>query len=79
MQNLIDSGSKIFSKNTIVCLGIIALAGFLIRLFYFPDGIPLILDGATYFWYANDLSVSGTFPNNVDLANNGWPTFMSVF
>ena len=79
MQNLIDSGSKIFSKNTIICLGIIALAGFLIRLFYFPDGIPLILDGATYFWYANDLSVSGTFPNNADLVNNGWPTFLSVF
>jgi len=79
MQNLIDSGSKIFSKNTIVCLGIIALAGFLIRLFYFPDGIPLILDGATYFWYANDLSVSGTFPANVNMPNNGWPTFLSVF
>jgi len=79
MQNLIDSESKIFSRNTIVCLGIIALAGFLIRLFYFPDGIPLILDGATYFWYANDLSVSGTFPNNVDLVNNGWPTFLSIF
>ena len=79
MQDLIEDKSKIFSKNTIICLGIIGLAGFLIRLFYFPDGIPITLDGATYFWYANDLSVSGTFPNNVDLVNNGWPTFMSVF
>ena len=79
MQSLIDGKSKIFSKNTIICLGIIALAGFLIRLFYFPEGIPITLDGALYFWYANDLSVSGTFPSNLDIPNNGWPTFLSVF
>ena len=79
MQNLIDSGSKIFSKNTIICLGIIALAGFLIRLFYFPEGIPITLDGTLYFWYANDLSITGAFPVNVAIANNGWPTFLSVF
>ena len=79
MQNLIDDKSKIFSKNTIICLGIIALAGFLIRFFYFPDGIPITLDGANFFWYANDLSISGTFPDNVNFPNNGWPTFLSVF
>ena len=79
MQDLIEDKSKIFSKNTIICLGIIALMGFLIRLFYFPEGIPITLDGATYFWYANDLSITGTFPVNFDLANNGWPTFLSVF
>ena len=79
MQNLIDSESKIFSKNTIICLGIIGIVGFLIRFFYFPDGIPITLDGTLYFWYANDLSVSGTFPTNVDLVNNGWPTFLSIF
>ena len=79
MQNLIDSESKIFSKNTIICLGIIGLVGFLIRFFYFPDGIPITLDGALYFWYANDLSITGTFPVNVAIANNGWPTFLSVF
>ena len=67
MKNEIDCESKIFSKNTIICLGIIGLVGFLIRFFYFPDGIPITLDGTLYFWYANDLSVSGTFPTNVDL------------
>ena len=79
MQNLIDSESKIFSKNTIICLGIIGLVSFLIRFFYFPDGIPITLDGAIYFWYANDLSITGTFPVNVAIANNGWPTFLSIF
>ena len=79
MQDLIDDKSKIFSKNTIIYLGVIALVSFLIRLFYFPEGIPITLDGTLYFWYANDLSVSGTFPTNVDLVNNGWPTFLSIF
>ena len=79
MQNLIESKPKIFSRNAIICLGIIALAGFLIRFFYFPEGIPITLDGALYFWYANDLGISGTFPNNVNILNNGWPTFLSVF
>ena len=79
MQKLIENKSKIFSRNAIICLGIIGLVGFLIRFFYFPDGIPITLDGTFYFWYANDLSVTGTFPANVNVPNNGWPTFLSVF
>ena len=79
MQDLIESKSKIFSRNTVICLAVIALAGFIIRFFYFPEGIPITLDGTVYFWYANDLSISGAFPNNVNFPNNGWPTFLSVF
>jgi len=79
MQKLIENKSKIFSRNAIICLGIIGAVGFLIRSFYFPEGIPVTLDGALYFWYANDLSISGTFPDNVNFPNNGWPTFLSVF
>jgi len=80
MENLIESKSKIFSNNAIICLGIIALAGFLLRFFYFPEGIPVTLDGANFFWYANDLSISGTFSNiPYNIPNNGWPTFLSVF
>jgi len=79
VQDLIENKSKIFTRNTIICLGIIALAGFLIRYLYFPEGIPITLDGAIYFWYANDLSITGTFPVNINITNNGWPTFLSVF
>ena len=79
MQNLIEDKSRIFSRNAVICLGIIGLAGFLIRFFYFPEGIPITLDGALYFWYANDLSVGGTFPYNYEIPNNGWPTFLSIF
>ena len=79
MKNLIEVKSPIFSRNSLICLGIIGLAGFLIRFFYFPDGIPLTFDAGGFFWYANDLSISGTFPVNVNMPNNGWPTFLSIF
>ena len=79
MQNLTENKPKIFSKNAIICIGIIGLAGFLIRFFYFPEGIPITFDGTLYFWYANDLSISATFPDNIRIANNGWPTFLSFF
>ena len=79
MENLIEVRSPIFSRNSLICLGIIGLAGFLIRFFYFPDGIPLTFDAGGIFWYANDLSISGTFPVNVNMPNNGWPTFLSIF
>ena len=79
MENLIEVKSPIFSRNSLICLGIIGLAGFLIRFFYFPDGMPLTFDAGGVFWYANDLSISGTFPVNINLPNNGWPTFLSIF
>ena len=79
MQNLIEGKSPIFYRNSIIFLGIIGLVGFLIRFFYFPEGIPITLDGAIYFWYANDLSISGFFSDSIKLVNNGWPTFLSVF
>ena len=79
MQDLIENKPKIFSRNTIICLGIIGAVGFLIRFFYFPEGIPITLDGTLYFWYANDLGISGIFPSNVNVPNNGWPTFLSAF
>ena len=79
MENLIEVKSPIFSRNSLICLGIIGLAAFIIRFFYFPDGIPLTFDAGGIFWYANDLSVSGSFPTNVNMPNNGWPTFLSIF
>ena len=79
MENLIEVKSPIFSRNSLICLGIIVIAAFIIRFFYFPDGIPITLDGGGIFWYANDLSISGSFPVNINMPNNGWPTFLSIF
>ena len=79
MENLIEEKSPIFSRNSLIYIIIIGLAAFVVRFFYFPDGIPITLDGFGIFWYANDLSISGNFPTNVIIANNGWPTFLSMF
>lgn len=53
--------------------------GFSLRMFYFPYNIPLTFDGLNYFWYANDTSILGQFPKVYNLANNGWPAFVSIF
>ena len=82
MEYLIEVKSPIFSRYSLACLTLIGLAGFLIRFFYFPEGLPITLDGYTAFWYANDLSISGTFPTDifsVKVTNNGCHTFLSVF
>ena len=48
-------------------------------MYFFPFEVPLVMDSLLYFWYANDLSILGTFPNTYDLPNNMWPTIVSVF
>ena len=68
-----------FFNNTILILFTIAVIGLLLRMYYFTPEIPLTLDALRYFWYANDLSLLGNFPIGHDLANNGWPTFLSIF
>ena len=68
-------------KSPIFLLTIIGIIGLLIRVYYLPFELPITHDGSSYFWYANDLSISGTFPDSYPLnfPNNGWPTFLSVF
>ena len=79
MPNLTEDRHKMFSRNVIICLGIIALAGFLIRFFYFPEGMPITHDGSNYFWYAIDMSLLGEFPSTYTFPNNGWPSFLYIF
>ena len=67
-----------FAKNTILSLSIIGFLALVLRLYYFPFGIPLTLDALNYFWYAIDISILGHFPSYI-LSNNGWPTFLSIF
>jgi hypothetical protein len=72
-------------KYTILFLILIGITGFVIRLYFLPFDLVLNNDSATYFWYANDVSILGRFPieisANIDtqFPNNGWPTFLSVF
>ena len=57
----------------------IFLGGLIIRLYYLPVEIPIILDGLEYFWYASDIAISSNLPQNYSPANNGWPIFLSFF
>ena len=58
---------------------LIISGGFIFRYIFFPFDIPLSLDSLSYFWYGIDLSVTKSFPTTHDLANNLWPTFLSLF
>lgn len=67
------------TENSVVFLTIIGVTGLLIRIYYFPHDIPIVLDGLSYFWYATDMSLLGQFPTGYSWTNNGWPTFLSLF
>ena len=67
------------TENPLLLLVILGVSGFLIRLYYFPFGLPITLDGQSYFWYAIDMSILGTFPTYYTFPNNGWPSFLSIF
>lgn len=69
----------IFTNNTALSLCIIGFVGLVVRLYYFPQGIPLSLDTLTYFFYANDVSILNKLPTGYDFPNNGWSLFISFF
>lgn len=68
-----------FKNNHILFLIAIAVAGLLLRLYYFPYNIPLSLDGLLYFWYAVDTSSLGHLPQGYTFPNNLWPIVLSPF
>ena len=56
---------------------------FLPSLFFLPFNLPLEGDATGYFWYANDIVLSGRLPtehvsNISQFPNNGWPIFLST-
>jgi hypothetical protein len=67
-----------YLKNPISILILIASVGIFLRLYYLPYDIPITLDSLKYFWYANDLAL-GHVLTTYEVANNGWPTFLSFF
>lgn len=72
-------------KNPILFLLVIAGLGLLVRLYLLPFDLVLSNDAATYFWYANDVSILGKLPSEISVnidsqfPNNGWPIFVSLF
>lgn len=80
-QHLISIDKKIerLTNNPLLFLSIIGSISFLIRMYYFPYQLPIVLDGTNYFWYAIDMSLLGTFPEGYRFPNNGWPALLSIF
>ncbi len=70
---------EFFAKKPILSLAIIGTIGLLLRLYYFPYNVPLILDALSYFFYATDTSILGHLSSNYVFANNTWPVFLSIF
>lgn len=66
-----------FSK-TVFFLIIITITGFVIRINYLPDNIPLTLDALRYFLLGMDVSILGNLPEGYDKTNIGWPVFLAV-
>lgn len=66
-------------NQSLIFIGLIVFASFIIRFYFFPIGVPLTLDSLTYFWYASDISISGGLPHGHTFANNGWPIFLAPF
>lgn len=76
---LLEKKLAIFTNNTALSLFTIGFIGLIVRLYYFPHDIPLSLDVLSYFFYANDVSVSDELPAGYYFPNNGWPLFISFF
>lgn len=63
----------------VISLIIIGSIGGIIRFYYLPFEIPLILDALAYFYYATDMVIIDGFPKWHHFPNNGWPTLLYVF
>ena len=65
-------------SRSLFFLIIITIVGFIIRINYLPDNIPLTLDAFRYFLLGMDVSILGNLPIQYDKPNSGWPLFLSV-
>ena len=75
----IEKKLDFLTNNSIVFIAIIVFVSLFVRLYYFPYGVPIVLDGLSYFLYATDVSVSWHLPSGYTMPNNGWPVFLSFF
>ena len=66
-----------FSKSIFFLLGVI-IVGFIIRINYVYDDIPLTLDAFRYFLLGIDFSLLGNFPADYNKTNSGWSLFLAL-
>ena len=58
---------------------IIFFVGLVVRFFYFPYELPLVIDGMDNFTYATAINYYGHLPTEWSPPNNGWPIFLSFW
>ena len=73
-SEIIKSG---FSRSILFLLGVM-IAGFIIRINYVYDDIPLTLDAFRYFLLGIDISQLGNFPDDYNKTNSGWSLFLAL-
>ena len=85
MKNIKNQINDVNSKNdyslskSLCILLIIFTVSIVIRLYYLPFDLPLLLDAQQYFWYANDMSILKQIPIEYSAHNNLWPSILSIF
>lgn len=79
---MMSKSQTIYQKDNLknfYYLASIIVIGIAIRLYYFPNDIPLIIDSLEYFLYASDTLALGHLPESWITINNGWPIFLSFW
>lgn len=79
IQNNNAINQFICKHYVVISLIIVGIIGGIIRFYYLPFEIPLILDAIGYFNYATDMVVLDEFPKGHTWPNNGWSTLLYVF
>ena len=56
---------RIKPNKNIILLSVFCVAGFAVRMYFFPFNLPIRLDGLGYFLFAHALSQDGIFPKGI--------------
>jgi hypothetical protein len=67
------------TKKVEISFLILLSSSLIIRFYYFPYDLPLIIDGFDNFTYATAINFYGYLPVEWTPINNGWPIFLSFW
>ena len=67
------------TKKIEISFLILLSSALLLRFYYFPYDLPLIIDGFDNFTYATAINFYGYLPLEWTPINNGWPIFLSFW
>lgn len=73
--NAVKKSNSIFSFYLIL----VVISSIILKLIYFPHGIPLTVDSLEYFLYASNIVALNDLPDSWMPINNGWSIFLSFW